>query len=191
MSGYNKQYKKKNLFGQPYPEFVAFMAAWKPKGTVLDVGCGQGRDSLFLAQQGYCVTGIDASDVGVAQMLESASLKDLTIMGIVADFHTHPFTETYDVIVLDSILHFTKGSLLRDLGLLKTLSSHLNIGGIMCLFTHKSKAKEKHLKLFFNTQYPNWRVLKDEYIHYTYVEKAQNFQSSFYYHMYITQKLEA
>ena len=31
------------------------------------------RDSLFLAEQGYSVAGIDASRVGVEQMLELAS----------------------------------------------------------------------------------------------------------------------
>ena len=81
MSNYDQQYKEENLFGEPYSEFVDFMETWQPKGRVLDIGCGQGRDSLFLVEQGYNVTGIDASEVGISQMLEYASSKNLNIKG--------------------------------------------------------------------------------------------------------------
>lgn len=191
MSNYDKQYKEENLFGQPYPEFVSFMDAWQPKGTVLDIGCGQGRDSLFLAKQGYSVTGIDASEVGIRQMLEFASSSKLGIKGIVADFFEYEFQESYDVIVLDSILHFAKADLLKELALLEKLSSSLSLGGIMCLFVHKSKPKEKQLKAFFEESVFSWRCLQDAYINYTYFEKSSNFKSSFQYHMYFVQKVEA
>ena len=191
MTSYDEQYTEENLFGDPYPEFVSFMASWEPKGKVLDVGCGQGRDSLFLAAQGYSVTGIDASQVGVEQMLELASRQALTIKGIVADFFNYDFTETYDVIVLDSILHFGKEGIEGELGLLENLCNVLNTEGIICLFVHKSKAKEKKLKAFFAEHFPDWQALKDTYIDYTYFEKTSGFKSDFQYHMYISQKVEA
>ena len=191
MTSYDEQYREENLFGEPYLEFVSFMAAWNPKGRVLDVGCGQGRDSLFLAEQGYSVTGIDASQVGIAQMLELASAQNLDIQGIVADLFTYDFTDDYDVIVLDSILHFGKEGIEGELRLLENLCRILKDKGIICLFVHKSKAKEKHLKSFFQKNFPSWQVLKDTYIDYTYFEKASGFKSAFQYHMYIVQKAEA
>lgn len=190
MSSYDQQYKEENLFGAPYTEFVAFMETWQPKGTVLDIGCGQGRDSLFLAEQGYNVTAIDASEVGIKQMLEYASLKNLNVTGVVADFYTYEVTKTYDVVVLDSILHFAKADLEKELALLERLSSSLAVGGIICLFVHKSSSKEKQLKGFFAERFPAWRCLKDSYIDYTYFEKASNFKSSFQYHMYFMQNVE-
>ena len=36
-------------------------------GTALDLGMGQGRNALFLAQQGWTVTGVDISDVALSQ----------------------------------------------------------------------------------------------------------------------------
>lgn len=191
MSSYDKQYQEEDLFGKPYPEFVSFMEAWQPKGTVLDIGCGQGRDSLFLAAQGYSVTGVDASAVGVQQMLELAESQSLDVQGIVADFFELDFSGFYDVIVLDSILHFGKSDLLKELELLKKLCLALKDKGIMCLFVHKSKAKERQLKAFFQEQFPSWIFLKDAYIDYTYVEKTSGFKSSFQYHMTVMQKQEA
>ena len=116
MSVYDKHYQQENLFGQPYPEFVTFMREWEPKGTVLDVGCGQGRDALFLAELSYKVTGIDASKRGIEQLLETAVQRNLLINGIVGDFYDYQFNQNYDVIVLDSILHFQKKALKKRAG---------------------------------------------------------------------------
>ncbi|WP_246064955.1 class I SAM-dependent methyltransferase [Melghirimyces algeriensis] len=50
-------------FAYPSPELVAFVAGQPaPKGAVaLDVGCGAGREAIFLAEQGYQVIGVDLS----------------------------------------------------------------------------------------------------------------------------------
>lgn len=56
-------------WGIPYPsqELVAFVATNDfPENTVaLDVGCGAGQESIFLAQQGFKVTGVDQSTEGL------------------------------------------------------------------------------------------------------------------------------
>lgn len=47
-------------------QFAAFMMGEMPTGCdVFDIGCGAGRDALFFAQQGFSVTGIDASQVAI------------------------------------------------------------------------------------------------------------------------------
>jgi ubiquinone/menaquinone biosynthesis C-methylase UbiE len=43
-----------------------------PKGAALDVGMGQGRNAVFLAKEGWNVTGFDVSDAGVQQAREHA-----------------------------------------------------------------------------------------------------------------------
>jgi 2-polyprenyl-3-methyl-5-hydroxy-6-metoxy-1,4-benzoquinol methylase len=188
MSVYDEYYRLENLFGQPYPEFVAFMKEWEPKGTVLDVGCGQGRDALFLAKLGYTVTGIDVSKLGIEQMLANAAAQKLNLSGIVGDFHTYTFQQTYDVVVLNSILHFQKKDMEKELALLQTVTSLLNPGGLICLFVHKSKAKEKHLTQFFAQNYPEWPILTTQYIRYSYEEPDSGFKSLSWFFMYFVQK---
>ena len=41
-------------------------------GKALDVGTGQGRNAVWLAQQGWDVTGIDISGVGLAAASDNA-----------------------------------------------------------------------------------------------------------------------
>ncbi|MCA9899162.1 MAG: class I SAM-dependent methyltransferase [Anaerolineales bacterium] len=187
MNSYDKLYQQGNLFGRPYPQFVAFMRDWEPKGSVLDVGCGQGRDALFLAELGYSVTGIDASQLGISQMLATAKTRNLNLNGIVADFYEYEFQQKYDVIVLDSILHFHKKDLPKEQALLQTLTARLNPGGLICLFLHKSKAKEKQLKNFFAQNHLNWPILAAQHIGYTYEEPDTGFSSTSQFFMFFVQ----
>ena len=110
MSNYDNQYDTEtDLFGSPYKEFEDFVKVHAVKGAkALDVGCGQGRDALMLAQYEYEVTGVDSSKVGIDQMIERANDRSLQVKGVVTSYYDYELNEKYDAIVLDSILHFEK-----------------------------------------------------------------------------------
>src|SRR5215218_10286438 len=66
--------------GNPNPQLVAEASALAP-GTALDVGCGEGGDVTWLAQQGWRVTGADFSANGLARAArhaEEAGVADRT-----------------------------------------------------------------------------------------------------------------
>lgn len=66
--------------GKPNPQLVAEVSALAP-GTALDVGCGEGGDVIWLAQQGWRVTGADFSANGLARAArhaEAAGVADRT-----------------------------------------------------------------------------------------------------------------
>ena len=48
-------------------------------GVALDIACGQGANSEFLADMGLRVDGWDISPVAIAQLMESASKQQLDI----------------------------------------------------------------------------------------------------------------
>ena len=49
-------------------QLKAVAEEWSEPGRALDLGCGTGRDAVYLASQGWSVTGVD----GVTQALEEA-----------------------------------------------------------------------------------------------------------------------
>ena len=70
-------------------------------GRALDVGMGQGRNALFLAKNGWEVTGFDAADEGIRQAKAEAARLALRVTAEVNTFDAFDFgTEKWDLIVL-------------------------------------------------------------------------------------------
>ena len=57
--------------GNPNPQLVT-EAAELPPGRALDIGCGEGADSIWLAAHGWHVTGLDFSQVGLDRAAQRA-----------------------------------------------------------------------------------------------------------------------
>ena len=70
--------------GRPNGRLVAEVADLSP-GRVLDVGCGEGADAIWLAEQGWTVTAIDVSDVAVGRAREAAELAGATVEWVCGD----------------------------------------------------------------------------------------------------------
>lgn len=72
--------------GDPTKEFVTFFTTYNARSSkVLDVGCGQGRDALFIARLGHEVTAVDLSPTGIRDLISDANSEGLSITGVVAD----------------------------------------------------------------------------------------------------------
>jgi ubiquinone/menaquinone biosynthesis C-methylase UbiE len=70
--------------GRPQPAFVELVRAGElGKDKVLDVGCGTGENALYLASNGFSVSGVDLSDRAIAAARAKAVERRLNI-----DFRT-------------------------------------------------------------------------------------------------------
>lgn len=179
---YDQYYQELNYLGNPYPKLVKFFSEYEPKGKVLDLGCGQGRDSLCISRCGYDVIGIDISKVGIDQMNAIALEEDLSLKGIIADLYTYPISQEFDIVLLDSIVHFYKKDIEKETALMIRIAKELKIGGIICNFTIKGAKREKHLKSIFDQLDIKYEVLVDEYTPYPEYDAL--------FHMYVIKKLK-
>jgi len=81
----------------------ALLTEWlddRPPGRALDLACGTGRNSLFLAEKGYDVTAIDISPRAIKLAEHIAREKGLKINWIVADLDNYAIQGRYDLIVI-------------------------------------------------------------------------------------------
>ncbi|MBE0442977.1 MAG: class I SAM-dependent methyltransferase [Psychrobacter sp.] len=69
-------------------------------GRVLCLAEGEGRNAVFLAEQGYDVTAMDMSEVGLIKAVQLAKDRGVTITTQVADLADYQFgTDKWDAIV--------------------------------------------------------------------------------------------
>ena len=177
---YDTYYQDANYFGDPYPGLRDFFNTYPHKGHVLDLGCGQGRDTLYIARQGFTVTGVDISQVGLDQLSAVARAEHLDVTVILADIHSWDMQGDYDIILLDSMLHFNRKDIPVETALVRNVADKLGSGGILVNFMIAGARREKYLKKILAKQC-TWDVLYDDYTDYP------DFNAT--YHRYIAQKV--
>ena len=70
--------KPEMAFGsEPEPELAKYIESSVVKGKALDLGCGDGRHALFLARNGFKVTGVDVSQVAIKKLESIAKAEKL------------------------------------------------------------------------------------------------------------------
>ena len=95
------------LWGAEPNQFLAEIAEVLEPGTALDLGCGQGRNSLWLASRGFEVTGLDLSSVAIEQAKAVAAELDLDASFESVDLTTwDPAGRVWDLVVL-TYLHLS------------------------------------------------------------------------------------
>lgn len=72
-------------FGTEPNDFLGAVVGRIPQGAVLCLGDGEGRNGVFLAQQGFAVTSLDASAVGMRKAAALARARGVPLSTIVAD----------------------------------------------------------------------------------------------------------
>jgi 2-polyprenyl-3-methyl-5-hydroxy-6-metoxy-1,4-benzoquinol methylase len=71
-----------------------------PPGRALDVACGDGRHSLWLARQGFAVDAIDIARAGLSRLAAAARREGLAVSPIQADLEDFPLPASrYTVVV--------------------------------------------------------------------------------------------
>jgi len=88
------------FYGTSPNEFLVQAATPLKRGRALCLAEGEGRNSVWLAKQGFEVFSVDLSDIGVAKTLHFAASQGVTVhaqVGDLADFAIEP--QSFDLIV--------------------------------------------------------------------------------------------
>jgi SAM-dependent methyltransferase len=92
--------------GGPQPVLVELDRRGAITGTVLDAGCGTGDNALYLAGQGYTVTGLDAAPSAIAHARTKAAQHRLTVGLAVADARElSAYPNQFDTIIDSGLFH--------------------------------------------------------------------------------------
>jgi tellurite methyltransferase len=129
---YDDKYSAEESYWGQLPSSIArlFFQKHLPKEgqKLLDVGCGEGRDSVFFARNGYQVTGFDASAEGVRKSQAWADESGLSIELFQADINQYRLEDFYDVVFSSGALHYIPQPLREEV--LANYKRFTNPGGL-------------------------------------------------------------
>jgi 2-polyprenyl-3-methyl-5-hydroxy-6-metoxy-1,4-benzoquinol methylase len=118
----------------------------RPPGTALDVGMGEGRNAIFLAQQGWQVVGVDIADKALGLAQKKATAAKVKITTVAEDVDRYYWgSGKWDLIVL---------SYVGGREYVKKVMQALRPGGIVVLEAfHEDADKERKIgsKMVFGT----------------------------------------
>ena len=69
-------------------------------GTALDVACGEGRNAIWRAEQGWRVTGVDFSSVGLDKARRFAAIRGVTVEWVEGDLATWESPNEFALVVV-------------------------------------------------------------------------------------------
>lgn len=153
-AGWDERYAGKDAVwrGTPNPQLVA-VAEGLRAGRALDVGCGEGGDVIWLARQGWTVTGADFSAEGLARAARHAEEAGVAERTDWWRTDARAFTaggRTYDL-VTTHYLHPPNGAMVD---VVRQLAGAVAPGGHLLVVGHSPTAHftqltEMHLRAMF------------------------------------------
>ncbi|MBO5884893.1 MAG: class I SAM-dependent methyltransferase [Clostridia bacterium] len=95
----------------PAPEIYFLCEKWKQKGykKFLDIGCGFGRNSIYMAKNGYNVYGFDLSEHSVEMTMQKAKNQGVELKDFcVADMLNLPYQDnSFDCMLAMNVISHT------------------------------------------------------------------------------------
>ena len=112
VSPYEAIYRESGVYFQndPLPQLLRALHRMNSIGDCLDIGCGEGRDSLLMASRGHRILSVDASENGLARLQRVATAEGFSISVEQIDVREADFgRERFDLIYARTVLdHISK-----------------------------------------------------------------------------------
>jgi tellurite methyltransferase len=134
---------------------------------LLDIGCGEGRNAVFFARNGYQVTAFDASPKGVEKTSQLADDAGVHVEVFVADINDFRLTDSFDVLFSTGVLQYVPSE--QRSALFRNYREHTEVGGlnVFSVFVEKpfigkapdaEKTSHKWISGELLTFYHDWKI---------------------------------
>lgn len=124
----------------PTMDVNEFYNVFPPNAQVLDVGCGEGRNAIFMAKLGNNVDAFDISENGIEKAKKISKQMGVQVNYFCCDLEKFLFEKEYDVILSHGVLHLPYKDV-RDKFITK-MQGNTKIGGynVIGIFTNRLPA---------------------------------------------------
>ncbi|MBD5111650.1 MAG: methyltransferase domain-containing protein [Ruminococcaceae bacterium] len=126
---------------EPNKTVVEYEHLLDKNAAILEVGCGEGQNVLYLAKRGFCnIDAFDISVAGIGKLKRLCEVNGVNINAMVRDLADYTFDKKYDLIMSFATLCFVEKRVWRQF--IADAKDNTNIGGIhiMHIFTDEVPA---------------------------------------------------
>ena len=150
---------------KPVKNIVEFFSDIQP-GNALDIGCGTGRNAIWLAENGWEVDAIDSSKERLKVAKERSQHKVLesdTISFIHSDLESYEPKRQYDAVICGMVLHFLSVKEIESA--IKKIKSWTKVGGYVYVSVHTDENPAHHRPTLFRKDqlvdyFDDWTIEK-------------------------------
>ncbi|WP_342416724.1 methyltransferase domain-containing protein [Paenibacillus sp. FSL R10-2782] len=129
---YEEEYKTQEYYWGTEPNKVCYQVLqFMPPNKhikLLDIGCGEGKDAVFFARNGYDVTAFDVSDAGIEKTKRLAENIGVHVNVFKADILDYRLDTHFDVIFSSGVLHYIKPEFRKEI--FKNYKQYTNPNGL-------------------------------------------------------------
>ena len=169
ITDYEERYKSRAYYWGTMPSNMCYevMKLLPPPLRLLDIACGEGKNPVFFARNGYSVTAFDAAESGLEKARRLADEMNTEVNFFRADMLDFRLESEFDIIFCSGALHYIPPKLRTEI--LENYKQHTSNGGLhaMNVFVEKpfierpsdketSATKWSSGELF--THYTDWRI---------------------------------
>jgi tellurite methyltransferase len=124
----------------PTVDVGEYWSQFPPNSRVLDVGCGEGRNAIFLAEKGFAVEAFDLSEAGIEKAKRIAEAKGISVRFFVCNLGDYRFEQDFDVILSHGVLHLCEREIRNKF--IEAAKLHTATGGVNAIgiFTNRLPA---------------------------------------------------
>ncbi|MFQ6011015.1 MAG: hypothetical protein ACE5KG_02465, partial [Nitrososphaerales archaeon] len=108
---------------------------------------------------------------------------------IVDDIFNFSLAETFDIVLIDSVLQFFEQDREKEGKLLARIFDYIGVGGLVCIFIRKSLPRERYLMSLFQKKKKKWEIVVDRHINFLWTDKSSNQKSKVPFKMFFAKKL--
>ena len=114
---FERQYSKEGSYWGDQPNLLVPLVSshLKPHSKVLVIGCGEGRDALFLARLGFDVVATEIAESGLSKIRDAVKNNGVKIEPIKLDAHEpHDHLGIFDAVFMMNVLQFLDSDRIPD-----------------------------------------------------------------------------
>lgn len=135
ITDYEQRYSTQDYYWGIEPSIMCYeVMKLKPPTKpyrLLDIGCGEGKDAVFFAKNGYIVSAFDIVDVGIEKAKKLADLNKVDVNFFKANVNDYYLENEFDIIFCSGVLHYISEEYRESI--FENYMEHTSLNGINAL----------------------------------------------------------